>query len=186
MSAPLGRGSYLQSSLRHPLFVRRDRALPTHAQLEHFEQTNWLHKLQDWSVPWWMSIVLYAAIAAGWAMCLYAMLLYGSTFTDVQVRRFMPSIDPTTYQARSRSRALQLTHWAARGVGGCMTTLTGGSVADVVRHLCCLVRPRAPARQGVHGQCLRHCGYHHRGSHRGGRHGPYRSGRHELIYLHGN
>jgi len=37
-------------------------------------------------VPWWTSIILYSIVAVGWAMCIYAMLLYGSTFNDDQVR----------------------------------------------------------------------------------------------------
>ena len=56
-------------------------------QLQYVERSTWFSRtFHDWTVPWWTSIVLYAVIAAGWVMCVYTMLLYGSTFTDDQVR----------------------------------------------------------------------------------------------------
>jgi len=56
-------------------------------QLQNIEQPSWYARtLLDWTVPWWTSVLLYAIIAAGWIMCVYAMLLYGTTFNDEQVR----------------------------------------------------------------------------------------------------
>jgi len=56
-------------------------------QLQNIEQPSWyVRTLLDWTVPWWTSVLLYAIIATGWIMCVYAMLLYGTTFNDEQVR----------------------------------------------------------------------------------------------------
>jgi len=63
------------------------------------EQPNWLERaFLNWAVPWWVSPLLYAIIAAGWILCIYTTLLYGVKFSDDQVR--IPQSDATRLRSQ--------------------------------------------------------------------------------------
>ena len=60
-------------------------------QVKYIEQPSRFQRtFLDWTVPWWVSPLLYSIVAAGWAMCIYTMFLYGATFTDDQVCMLPP------------------------------------------------------------------------------------------------
>ena len=40
----------------------------------------------DWHAVWWVEIILYCVVFAGWAVCWYFNLLYGVKFTYDEVR----------------------------------------------------------------------------------------------------
>ena len=58
------------------------------AQDSYIENRNWFQRnILDWKAPWWVSILLYIALAAGWAACWYFTLIYGVKFSFDQVCR---------------------------------------------------------------------------------------------------
>jgi len=56
-------------------------------QETYIAKRNWFQRVfLDWHMPWWVAIMLYCIVAAGWIMCFYATLLYGVKFEDEKVR----------------------------------------------------------------------------------------------------
>jgi len=75
-------------------------------QETYIAKRNWFQRVfLDWHMPWWVAVILYCVVAAGWIMCFYATLLYGVKFEDEKVR-------PRAGQARGGlARVRVLTAW---------------------------------------------------------------------------